>query len=163
MKSKPTTPAEGKTRDEIDHKLTAAGWVVRARPKMNLYEGLAQAAREFTPQGRSRSGGLPAFRRSEADRHDRGQTDGTTLTEVELQSMLYTTGLPEQLQPSSKGCRSHSSRPARRPDSPMGSGPRASLPPGLLIPSSGDVKYESRSPPVAVAAAVNIGLFSGSR
>ncbi len=37
------TPAEGKARDEIDQRLTAAGWVVQTRPKMNLYEGSGQA------------------------------------------------------------------------------------------------------------------------
>ena len=37
----------GQVEDEIDHKLTAAGWVAQARPKM-IYEGLGQAVREFT-------------------------------------------------------------------------------------------------------------------
>jgi hypothetical protein len=48
MTSSLYTPAEGKARDEIDEKLAAAGRAVQTRPKMNLYQGLGQAVREFT-------------------------------------------------------------------------------------------------------------------
>jgi type I restriction enzyme R subunit len=48
MTSSLYTPAEGKARDEIDEKLAAAGWAVQTRPKMNLYQGLGQAVRDFT-------------------------------------------------------------------------------------------------------------------
>ena len=90
------TPAEGKARDEIDEKLTAAGWMVQTRSKMNLYEGLGQAVREFTlKDGHGRVDYLLFVDQKPVGTIE-AKPVGTTLTEVELQSLLYTTGLPEQ-------------------------------------------------------------------
>ena len=96
MSSSLYTPAEGKARDEIDRKLTAAGWVVQTRPKMNLYEGSGQAVREFTLKvGHGRVDYLLFIDQQPVGTIE-AKPDGTTLTEVELKSLLYTTGLPEQ-------------------------------------------------------------------
>ena len=90
------TPAEGKARSEIDQKLTAAGWVVQTRPQINLYDGPGQAVREFTLRdGHGRVDYLLFVDQKPVGTIE-AKPAGTTLTEVELQSLLYTTGLPEQ-------------------------------------------------------------------
>ncbi len=89
------TPAEGRARDEIDEKLTSAGWVVQSRPKMNLYEGAGQAVREFILRdGHGRVDYL-LFVDQQPIGTIEAKPAGTTLIEVELQSMLYSTGLPQ--------------------------------------------------------------------
>jgi len=63
---------------------------------MNLYEGPGQAVREFTlKDGHGRVDYLLFVDQKPVGTIE-AKLDGTTLTEVELQSMLYTTGLPEQ-------------------------------------------------------------------
>ncbi|MGQ0848374.1 MAG: type I restriction endonuclease subunit R, partial [Actinomycetota bacterium] len=89
------TPAEGKARDEIDQKLVAAGWAVQTRPGLNLYEGRGQAVREFTLKpGHGRVDYL-LFVDQQPIGTIEAKPDGTTLVEVEFQSMLYATGLPD--------------------------------------------------------------------
>ena len=43
----PTDMLEGETREEIDAKLEAAGWVIQDKTKLNLYQSLGIAVREF--------------------------------------------------------------------------------------------------------------------
>jgi type I restriction enzyme R subunit len=89
------TPAEGKAREEIDRKLAESGWVVQDRTRMNLYEGPGQAVREFTlKDGHGRVDYLLFVDQTPVGTIE-AKPDGTTLIEVELQSLLYTTGLPE--------------------------------------------------------------------
>lgn len=112
-------PAEGKARDEIDQKLAAAGWVVQTRPKVNLYEGPGQAVREFTlKDGHGRVDYL-LFVDEKPVGTIEAKPDGTTLTEVELQSLLSTPpGFQNSFRVRLSGCRLPSSRPARKPGSP---------------------------------------------
>lgn len=90
------TPAEGRARDEIDRKLAAAGWVVQTRPRMNLYEGIGHAIREFPLRAGHGRVDYLLFVDQMPIGSIEAKPDGTTLIEVELQSMLYTTGLPDQ-------------------------------------------------------------------
>ena len=90
------TPAEGKARDEIDRLLVAAGWVVQRRQAMNLYEGAGQAVREFILKAGHGRVDYLLF----VDQRPVGTIEakpaGTTLIEVEFQSLLYSTGLPDE-------------------------------------------------------------------
>lgn len=62
---------------------------------MNLYEGLGQALREFTlKDGHSRVDYLLFVDQKPVGTIE-AKPAGTSLTEVELQSLLFTTGLPE--------------------------------------------------------------------
>jgi type I restriction enzyme R subunit len=89
------TPAEGKARDEIDAKLEAAGWIVQSRSKMNLYEGAGQAVREFIlKDGHGRVDYLLFVDQTPIGTIE-AKPAGTTLTEVEFQSLMYSKGLPD--------------------------------------------------------------------
>jgi type I restriction enzyme R subunit len=109
MTSSLYTPAEGKARDETDEKLTAAGWAVQTRPKMNLYEGLGQALREFTlKDGHGRVDYLLFVDQKPVGTIE-AKPAGTSLTEVELQSLLFTPDCPN----TEAICRSQRSSPPR--------------------------------------------------
>ncbi|MCG6937760.1 MAG: restriction endonuclease subunit R, partial [Gammaproteobacteria bacterium] len=42
-----STKLEAETREEIDNKLIAAGWVIQDKSRLNLYESLGVAVREM--------------------------------------------------------------------------------------------------------------------
>jgi type I restriction enzyme R subunit len=91
------TPAEGQARLEIDALLEAAGWRVQDRSKMNLYDGAGQAVREFTlKDGHGRVDYLLFVDQTPVGTIE-AKPAGTTLTEVELQSLKYITGLPSEM------------------------------------------------------------------
>ena len=89
------TPAEGQARLEIDALLADVGWSVQDRSAINLYEGPGQAVREFTlKDGHGRVDYLLFVDQMPVGTIE-AKPAGTTLTEVELQSLKYITGLPE--------------------------------------------------------------------
>ena len=47
----PGTLLEDKTREAIDQKLEAAGWVIQDKKRLNLYESLGVAVREVFDEG----------------------------------------------------------------------------------------------------------------
>jgi type I restriction enzyme R subunit len=87
--------AEAQARLEIDRKLVECGWVVQSQKAINLAAAQGVAVREFTlrePHGRA---DYLLF----VDRKPVGaieaKPEGTTLTEVELQTAKYADGLPD--------------------------------------------------------------------
>ncbi len=91
------TPAEGQARQEIDALLAEAGWVIQDRAAMNLYEGSGQAVREFAlKDGHGRVDYLLFVDQTPVGTIE-AKPAGTTLTEVEFQSLKYITGLPDDL------------------------------------------------------------------
>ena len=89
--------AEARARVEIDRQLEAAGWIVQDRNDLNLWVGQGVAVREFTMrEGHGRADYL-LFVDREAVGSIEAKPEGTTLTEVELQSAKYVTGLPDQV------------------------------------------------------------------
>jgi type I restriction enzyme R subunit len=91
------TPAEGRARQEIDVMLESAGWVVQSRSNLNIVDYQGVAVREFTlKEGHGRVDYL-LFIDQTAVGTIEAKPAGTTLTEVELQSLKYITGLPEEM------------------------------------------------------------------
>ncbi len=89
--------AEAKARVGIDRQLAAAGWIVEDRRDLNLYAGPGVAAREFTmAEGHGRADYL-LFVERQAVGTIEAKPEGTTLTEVEIQSSKYATGVPGQV------------------------------------------------------------------
>ena len=92
------TPAEGRARETIDSMLREAGWVVQDRDQINLFASQGVAVREFTlREGHGRVDYL-LFIDAVPVGTIEAKPAGTTLTEVELQSLKYITGLPDQMQ-----------------------------------------------------------------
>jgi len=90
-------PAEGQARREIDAMLEAAGWKVQDRDALNLWDGPGQAIREFTlKEGHGRVDYLLFVGQMPVGTIE-AKSAGTTLTEVELQSLKYVTGLPDDM------------------------------------------------------------------
>lgn len=89
--------AEAKARVEIDRQLAACGWLVQDRADLNLYAGHGVAGREFTmADGHGRADYL-LFVDRQAVGTIEAKPKGTTLTEVEIQSSKYATGVPGQV------------------------------------------------------------------
>jgi type I restriction enzyme R subunit len=89
--------AEAKARVEIDQQLAACGWLVQNRADLNLYAGQGVAIREFTmAEGHGRADYL-LFVDRQAVGTIEAKPKGTTLTEVEIQSSKYATGVPGQV------------------------------------------------------------------
>ena len=90
--------AEDRARVRIDQMLSEAGWVVQAASATNLGAGLGVAVREFVLQKPHGRADYMLF----VDRRPVGaieaKPEGTTLTEVELQSLKYSDGLPVGIQ-----------------------------------------------------------------
>jgi len=92
------TPAEGRAREQIDSMLREVGWVVQDRDLINLFASQGVAVREFTlREGHGRVDYL-LFIDAVPVGTIEAKPEGTTLTEVELQSLKYITGLPDQMQ-----------------------------------------------------------------
>ena len=113
-----------KTTVEIDRQLVACGWVVQDRKAMNLYAGQGVAVREFIMATGPRPCRLPAVRRSEGGRCDRGEAVGhaagrcgTAVGEVLDRPAEGSAGVGEA---AAVPC---TSRPATRRCSPTGSIP----------------------------------------
>ena len=89
--------AEARARVEIDRQLEAAGWIVQDRKDLNLWAGHGVAVREFTMrEGHGRADYLLFVDRAAVGSIE-AKPEGTTLTEVELQSRKYGTGLPDEI------------------------------------------------------------------
>ncbi len=89
--------AEARARVEIDRQLEGVGWIVQDRKDLNLWGGAGVAVREFTMrEGHGRTDYL-MFVDREAVGSIEAKPEGTTLTEVELQSRKYATGLPHEI------------------------------------------------------------------
>ena len=92
------TPAEGRAREQIDSMLREVGWIVQGRDQINLFASQGVAVREFTlREGHGRVDYL-LFIDAVPVGTIEAKPAGTTLTEVELQSLKYITGLPDQMQ-----------------------------------------------------------------
>jgi type I restriction enzyme R subunit len=90
--------AEARARVEIDRQLEGCGWLVQDRAELNLYAGQGVAAREFImADGHGRADYL-LFVDRQAVGTIEAKPKGTTLTEVEIQSSKYATGVPGQVQ-----------------------------------------------------------------
>jgi len=91
----PYLSAEDRSRLEIDRMLGAAGWAVQTARAVNLGAAVGVAVREFVLQKPHGRADYLLF----VDRVPVGAIEakpqGTTLTEVELQSSKYSDGLPE--------------------------------------------------------------------
>ncbi|MEZ0166993.1 DEAD/DEAH box helicase family protein [Kineococcus sp. LSe6-4] len=90
--------AEARARVIIDGQLTAAGWHVQDRKDVNLWAGTGVAVREMImKQGHGRVDYLLYV-----DQHVVGvieaKAEGATLSGVEWQSAMYSTGLPPEVQ-----------------------------------------------------------------
>jgi type I restriction enzyme R subunit len=90
--------AEQRARVLIDVQLTAAGWAVQDRKDINLWDGAGQAVREMIMKpGHGRVDYLLYV-----DKHVVGvieaKPEGTTLSGVEWQSAMYSSGLPKDVQ-----------------------------------------------------------------
>jgi type I restriction enzyme R subunit len=86
---------EAKARIEIDQKLVGCGWVVQSQKAINLGAGRGVAVREFTlrePHGRA---DYLLFVGRKPVGAIEAKPEGTTLTEVELQTTKYGDGLPD--------------------------------------------------------------------
>ena len=102
--------AEAKARVEIDRQLEACGWLVQDRAELNLYAGQGVAVREFImAEGHGRADYL-LFVDRQAVGTIEAKPQGTTLTEVEIQSSKYATGVPDQVQSGFDRLRSATSR-----------------------------------------------------
>jgi len=92
------TPAEGRARERIDAMLREVGWLVQDRDHLNLFASQGVAVREFTlREGHGRVDYL-LFVDAVPVGTIEAKPAGTTLTEVELQSLKYIKGLPDQMQ-----------------------------------------------------------------
>ena len=91
---------EARARKEIDQQLVAAGWVVQPGDKVNLRAGAGVAVREFVLSAGHGRADYMLFVGGEAVGVIEAKPEGTTLTEVELQSGKYTSGLPPYMKPS---------------------------------------------------------------
>lgn len=89
------TPAEGQARLHIDDLLERSGWVVQDHAAINLYEGAGQAVREVTLKDAHGRVDYLLFVNQFPVGTIEAKPAGTTLTEVEFQSLKYVTGLPE--------------------------------------------------------------------
>jgi type I restriction enzyme, R subunit len=91
---------EARARKDIDQQLAAAGWVVQPGDKVNLQAGPGVAVREFVLSAGHGRADYMLFVNGEAVGVIEAKPEGTTLTEVELQSAKYTSGLPSYMKPS---------------------------------------------------------------
>jgi type I restriction enzyme, R subunit len=95
----PYLSAEDRARVEIDQKLAASGWLVQPYKAMNLGAGRGVAVREFvlrSPHGRA---DYLLFLDRKPVGAIEAKPEGTTLTEVELQTAKYGDGLPNGVVP----------------------------------------------------------------
>ncbi len=119
-----------KARIKIDEQLEAAGWVAQDRKALNLWANpeheYGVAVREFpTQKGHCRADHLLLVNRRPVGSIE-AKPEGTTLTEVELQSLMYVTGpsdTPRPVRPPAvrlriNGC-SHTLHKRSRPRTPV--------------------------------------------
>jgi type I restriction enzyme R subunit len=94
----PDTP-EARARQNIDHLLTEAGWIVQSRDETNITAGRGVAIREFP----MKSGYGEADYLLYVDGVPAGvveaKKEGETLASHEIQTEKYSVGLPDQLKP----------------------------------------------------------------
>ena len=96
--------AEDRARVEIDKKLAVSGWIVQPYKAMNLAASRGVAVREFvlrSPHGRA---DYLLFLDRKPVGAIEAKPQGTTLTEVELQTAKYGDGLPD-VDPPGQGIR----------------------------------------------------------
>src|ERR1700688_344916 len=90
---------EAKARKKIDEQLTAAGWVVQGKDKIDINANHGVAIREFSlekPHGRV---DYLLFVDGQPAGVIEAKAEGTTLVEVEHQSGKYVEGLPGWMEP----------------------------------------------------------------
>ena len=88
---------EARARKEIDGQLIQAGWVVQDRRAANLGAGSGVAIREFThAAGHGRSDYALYVNRQLVGVIE-GKKEGTTLSEVEAQTLKYIEGVPDAI------------------------------------------------------------------
>ena len=88
------TPEE-RAREQIDHQLRQAGWVIQDRDQLNLYAGPGVAVREFPLQ--TGYADYLLFVNQQAAGVIEAKPAGTTLSGVADQSGAYTVGLPDNI------------------------------------------------------------------
>jgi type I restriction enzyme R subunit len=88
---------EALAREDIDRQLTLAGWTVQDRDKLNLFAGPGVAIREVSIPGAGEADYLLVAGRKAVGIVE-AKARGATLTGVEVQTRVYTAGLPEHMQ-----------------------------------------------------------------
>ncbi len=87
---------EALAREDIDRQLELAGWKVQDRDKLNIFAGQGVAIREVSIPGTGEADYLLVAGRKAVGIVE-AKARGTTLTGVELQTRVYTSGLPEHM------------------------------------------------------------------
>lgn len=88
---------EALAREDIDRQLELAGWIVQDRDKLNLFAGPGVAIREVSIPGAGEADYLLVAGRKAVGIVE-AKARGATLTGVEVQTRVYTAGLPEHMQ-----------------------------------------------------------------
>ena len=114
------TPEE-QARVNIDNLLEQAGWSVQNADSINLYASSGVAVREFPLKPSHGTADYLLYVNQKAAGVVEAKPEGSTLTGVEVQSEKYSTGLPDNLLPTSVRCRSCTRAPAPKRSSPTGS------------------------------------------
>ncbi len=92
----PITP-EDRARENIDHLLQAAGWIVQHKKETNLSAGRGVAVREFPLKSGHGEADYLLFVDSVPIGVVEAKREGETLTGVELQTTKYSEGIPTNL------------------------------------------------------------------
>ncbi|MGI8484081.1 MAG: DEAD/DEAH box helicase family protein, partial [Thermomicrobiales bacterium] len=87
---------EALAREDIDRQLELAGWKVQDRDKLNLFAGPGIAIREVSIPGAGEADYLLVAGRRAVGIVE-AKARGSTLTGVEVQTRVYTSGLPEHM------------------------------------------------------------------
>ncbi|MEI6605541.1 MAG: DEAD/DEAH box helicase family protein [Verrucomicrobiota bacterium] len=88
---------ENQARDEIDAKLTAAGWVIQDRGAINLDAAMGIAVREFPLKPGHGIADYLLYVDAEGLGVIEAKPSGATLTSAEAQARRYSEGLPDDL------------------------------------------------------------------
>src|ERR1700674_5152358 len=92
----PDSP-EARARQNIDQRLTDAGWLVQSREDANLNAGRGIAIREFHMKTGFGEADYLLYVDSQAVGVVEAKKEGSTLTGFEIQTAKYSVGLPDSL------------------------------------------------------------------